>query len=381
MLPVTPDVRDSPIDRLLFLPSLLFLAVAIVQHLVNPISSILDFGLCWLPPILLFGSAFGINRSSVAPKQYPRMLGWASLGFAVIGIIIVTLLIMPEINIDSINSIIAGFGIGTLGGLVAGYNEAQARERGRVAERERLAAKHAEKENARLEHLNHLLRHDILNSAMVIEGYADILLDDLSEENAKSVQIIQRQAKSIEELIENVRTYMQAADEDTPLQPKNLSKTLRGEIESVKSSFPDLNVTTEIPDGVTVYADPLLRSVFSNLLRNAVIHNESESPEIAVTVEPAADTVTICIRDNGPGISEEVRQKLTTKPQEGQHGFGLYLVQTLVSRYEGSLEFETAAGEPTGTTAIVTFSQSGTGPEAQSVERADAPSKSTRGAS
>jgi len=355
MSSVSTHLPDSSIEWIPILPALLFLVAAIVLTLVTPPESVFEFFLCWLPPILLIGSALGIHWSSIPPQHYPRMLGWTALGFTNIGLIIGVLLIMPEINIDSPGSIVAGLGIGVFGGLIAGYNEARALERGRAAERERLAAKQAEQERTRLEHLNHLLRHDILNSTMVIEGYADLLVDDLPEEKAERVRTIQRQAHSIEELIQNVRSYLQAAEEEAPIRPTDLSETLRDEIEAVQSAFPELNVTSEVPDGVTVEADPLLGSVFSNLFRNAAIHNQSDAPELDVTVETTPESVTIRVRDNGPGIPDEVRQKLTTPPEEGHHGFGLYLVQTLVNRYEGTLEFETLTGEQTGTTAIVTL--------------------------
>jgi len=355
MSSVTEYIPDTTTEWIPFLPALLFLVVAIVHSLVAPPGSVLEFCLCWLPPILLIGSALGIQRSSIPSQHYPRILGWAATGFTSIGLIIGVLLIMPDIYIDSNGSLIAGLGIGTVGGMITGYNEARALERGRVAERERLAAKQAEEESTRLEHLNHLLRHDILNSTMVIKGYADLLGDDLPEEKAKRVQVIQRQAQSIEELIQNVRSYLQAAEEDTSIRPTNLSETLRDEIDAVQSAFPELNVTSEVPDEVTVAADPLLGSVFSNLFRNAAIHNQSDDPELEVLVDPGPDSVTIRVRDDGPGIPKEVQQELTTPPEEGHHGFGLYLVQTLVNRYGGTLEFKTAASDQTGTTIIVTL--------------------------
>ena len=343
----------TPVDCIPFLPGILFLGVAAGQVIVEPQIQAFEALLSWLSPVLLLGAGIVIHYSAVPPAQYSRLLGWALLGFISIGGIVLALKMSSEVQIDTLGSIFAGLGVGTLGGMLAGFKEGQARVRGREAERERLAAEHTRKENARLEHLNHLLRHDIRNSVMVIEGHADLLADDLPEETKKPAETIQRQAESIENLIQNVRSYMQATDETRPLQTQTLSETLRNEVSAIQDGFPGVEVSADIPAGVTVRADDLLGSVFSNLLRNAVVHNESASPEVTVTVEESKDVAVVGIRDNGPGIPDDLSAELGTPPEEGHHGFGLYLAHTLVSRYDGSLSFETPDGG--GTLVTVTI--------------------------
>ncbi|WP_369074819.1 ATP-binding protein, partial [Klebsiella quasipneumoniae] len=46
--------------------------------------------------------------------------------------------------------------------------------------------------------------------------------------------------------------------------------------------------------------------MFSNLLRNAVVHNPSTPPEIHVAVVQEDATATVRITDNGPGIPDHV---------------------------------------------------------------------------
>lgn len=132
-----------PKEWLPFLPGLLFLAISVRHTVASPGVPLIERCLCWLPPILLLGIAIVIHTSSLSPTRNPRILGWGLLGFGIIGIIIAGLMASPGVHIDSRGSIVAGLGAGTFGGMLAGFNEGRAINRGRKLERERLTAEQA----------------------------------------------------------------------------------------------------------------------------------------------------------------------------------------------------------------------------------------------
>lgn len=79
---------------------------------------------------------------------------------------------------------------------------------------------------------------------------------------------------------------------------------------------------------------------------------ESFVPTIKVTTESKGGEVTIKIRDNGPGIPEEVKKKIfnpffTTKPTgQGNTGLGLSIsYDIIVQVHEGKLDVNTREGE------------------------------------
>ena len=115
-----------------------------------------------------------------------------------------------------------------------------------------------------------------------------------------------------------------------------------------------VSVDGSIPD-VTVLADELLKAVFRNLLTNAVVHNDKDVAEISVSTRVSDDSVRVSIGDNGPGIDDDHKEQIFQEGEKGLEsggtGVGLYLVKTLVDRYEGDIWIED--NEPTGSVFVV----------------------------
>ena len=101
-------------------------------------------------------------------------------------------------------------------------------------------------------------------------------------------------------------------------------------------------IRPEIPPGLMVMAEAVrLEQVLVNLLQNA--HEAlagHPDPEIRVTLTEGAETVTLTVADNGPGLPPEVARQLftpftTTKPQG--LGLGLVIAQDIMRDFGGSL--------------------------------------------
>ena len=116
-----------------------------------------------------------------------------------------------------------------------------------------------------------------------------------------------------------------------------------------------INVEIQAGDEITIDADPdQLRLVFSNLLMNAGQAMAGEGHlEVRIT-RAGADACAISISDTGPGVPEEVRDRVfepffTTK----RHGTGLGLptVKRVIDAHAGEISLET--GPRGGTIARV----------------------------
>ena len=100
--------------------------------------------------------------------------------------------------------------------------------------------------------------------------------------------------------------------------------------------------------------------VFLNLATNAFqALNEKQKkvdgdyqPELSIASRQLEDHVEFCIRDNGPGIAEEVRDKIfepfvTTKEPGKGTGLGLSLTTDILVRHGGSIQVDTEVGHYT----------------------------------
>jgi len=72
---------------------------------------------------------------------------------------------------------------------------------------------------------------------------------------------------------------------------------------------------------------------------------------VTVALEADGRTATVRVGDDGPGIPDD-RKETVFEPRTGtDHGFGLYLVRTLVVSYGGEIRVED--NEPRGSVFLV----------------------------
>ncbi|GAB3310843.1 sensor histidine kinase [Haloplanus salinarum] len=296
-----------------------------------------------------------LRRGGFDTDRYPRVGGWCGGGLAVfLGLNLVMIAVWPPGSLSN------AFGwalfaacVGSSGGLAIGIVEARAIERARAAERAAVRAEHLDAQREWMTYLNELLRHEVLNNANVIDGYATLLYErvDPEEPMADRLDVIRARSRRLTDVIDDVRTLIEAAEAGTEREPVDLGETLTTEVADLRAAHPEADVSVSVPDDVCVAADALLGRVFANLLDNAVEHHDGQRPGVSVTADPDGDTVRVRVQDDGPGIPERQRERLFEQGGTRTHGLGLYLVRTLVERYGGSVEL--AETGPEGTTFVV----------------------------
>ena len=102
-----------------------------------------------------------------------------------------------------------------------------------------------------------------------------------------------------------------------------------------------------------------LNQVWTNLIDNAIDAMGEEGGTLTVRAEADAesDGVRVSICDSGPGIPEDIRQRLfepfyTTKPPGKGTGLGLHISHTVVARHGGRIDVDSSPG---GTCFVVTL--------------------------
>lgn len=205
--------------------------------------------------------------------------------------------------------------------------------------------------------LNKIVRHDIRNDLQLVIAYADTLEDYVGQEGKTYLSQLQNAADDAVDITKSARDVTDVMlKTGVGTEPVDLQTTFETEIKEAKarSETAQIIVSGSI-DTIQVQADELLESLFRNLLTNAIKHNDSDVPKVEVSTTRNNGRIQIAIADNGPGIPPDQRESIfqegeTNLNSEGS-GLGLYLVQTLVDRYNGNIWIE--ENDPRGTVFVV----------------------------
>ena len=215
-----------------------------------------------------------------------------------------------------------------------------------IRSRERLerARNDLAKRKEMVEVYDRLLRHDLGNDLQVIAGFSDAIATAVEDDDqlAGHAEKIQRTAESAAELIDNVGETVKTLEQEGEPEVRDLEPIVTDVVADVRAKFDDLTVESDpAAFEYQVYAGDLIDSVFTNILSNAVVHNECPVTVRLRTEEPTPDTVLIGMADDGAGIADEVRDRIFEMGQKGPDsdgtGFGLGLVRTLVESYGGAV--------------------------------------------
>lgn len=230
------------------------------------------------------------------------------------------------------NIIIGGSVGGTLTGLYAGHNRRQQRSLRRQTDR--------------LEMLNRMVRHEVLNAVAVIRGFTETADFDETE----VMTAIDEESRTIQRSIENVKRLTHGpGTAGSKTRQLDLKSRLEAGIERVSERYPnaEFSVSADNPD-LSVRADEYLEDVFVNLLENAIEYSSEESPSVRITVTATQTEARLSIQDEGPGLPYIQRQLLETgeiqRYDDPGSGFGLNLVRLLVEGYGGSIETDVDNG-------------------------------------
>jgi len=139
----------------------------------------------------------------------------------------------------------------------------------------------------------------------------------------------------------------------------NPAPILRQLFSELKIELDEKNIELHVPeDPPTVLFDRTrLYQLLSNLIGNAVQHmGEEPAGRIDVEIETLSDGWQISVRDNGPGIPAEDRQRIfeafqtadgpdrSEKKSEKKSGLGLAIVKKIVEAHSGRVWVESEPG-------------------------------------
>ena len=206
------------------------------------------------------------------------------------------------------------------------------------------------------------IAHDFNNSLSPIVGFAELLLrrPDLPKETAQSyVQLINTAAQDAASVIRRMRELYRERAESTPDFPVDLRRCIDEVVALTQPRWKSeaqargitIQMETDVVDVPTILGDAAgIREMLANLIFNAV-DAMPEGGTITVAARTDGSHVRLEVRDNGVGMSDDVRQRclepfFSTKGQHGT-GLGLSMVHATVEQHRGRLQIESEAGRGT----------------------------------
>lgn len=208
------------------------------------------------------------------------------------------------------------------------------------------------------------ITHDLKTPLSPVKGYAELLSDGAVTES-QTVQeygaIILKNVDHAEKLINDLKLTYQLDSGALPFHPQKirLVRYLRELVIDITNdpafSGRDLEFESNLPE-LTASVDPdLFRRAVQNLIVNALVHNPPETKVTISITEIQGSGISISIRDNGVGMSEEEQSNLfsryyrgtNTKEKPEGSGLGLAIAKQIITLHGGEIAVKSKPGEGT----------------------------------
>jgi len=194
------------------------------------------------------------------------------------------------------------------------------------------------------------IAHEIRNPLASIAGSINVLaqVTPLNEEQQTLVKIITRESTRLNSIISDFLVY--SREKSYKFSRMDLIPLLEDALVllSNRSQNKELAIVRDygVPHAFAAVDADRMKQVFWNLLENAVRAMEGKGT-ITVTVRAAGDFLRIGIRDTGPGIAANLREKIFEPFQshfEGGTGLGLAIVYQIVQAHGAKVSVQSQLG-------------------------------------
>lgn len=200
----------------------------------------------------------------------------------------------------------------------------------------------------------HNVSHELKTPLTALKEGADLLAEGavgpLSDEQREVVEILRANGLELQRLIEDLLAYQSLQAQQSGL---NLSSfALRPLLERVGSKHQlvlrsrNLMLDLACPDIILEGDEGKIATILDNLLSNAIKFSP-DNQTIRIVAAQSGESVVIDVRDAGPGLAEEERERVFEAFFRGRRGpfqrikgtgLGLSIVKDYVSAHGGSVE-------------------------------------------
>jgi signal transduction histidine kinase len=198
----------------------------------------------------------------------------------------------------------------------------------------------------------HVAAHDLKAPVATIASYTRLAQEvegaNLSAEGAAALDVVERRAARMAELVDGVLAY--SAAETTPIARERIdfNALVADVLSDLGATVTEANATVDVADlPVGRGAPVLLERVLQNLIANAVAYGAPGAPHVTVTGSRGPDHVSLTVTDDGAGVAEHERESIfdmfargAAGAGTGGSGIGLAFARRVIARHGGTLVLE-----------------------------------------
>jgi len=212
--------------------------------------------------------------------------------------------------------------------------------------------------------------HDLREPLLGMRNYVQLIHREeagtLSDKNAKRMDTLLQLTYRMEETLKSLMWFSTTGKEALQLETHKPGDLIREVADMVILAYPRLDIRIEIQsDMPTLPCDAAqVKTIYQNLIRNAVKYNDNETRLIEIGYYPGSGTPVFFVRDNGIGIPAEHHATIfqlfsrlhSSDAYGGGTGAGMTIVQKAIQRHGGHIWLDSTPGR--GTTFFFTLTPS-----------------------
>jgi len=199
--------------------------------------------------------------------------------------------------------------------------------------------------NNELEQFAYITSHDLKTPVRGISSLASFIKEDIKAGEKVAVDnhldAIQKQVERLENLINGILNYSKIGK--ITIETVDLDVIVREAFEHQQEKNVLFTIKEKLP---IVNGDKIqLSQVVSNLISNAIKHNDKEVCKVTILSVEKPNYYEIVFEDNGPGVASQYHQKIfevfqTLAVQDDTYestGIGLSIVKKIIEKHQGTI--------------------------------------------
>lgn len=176
-----------------------------------------------------------------------------------------------------------------------------------------------------------LTRHDLLNQLMIVQEFNSIAMEELENPDPDKIRQylseVMHAGERIEAMIQFTKEYEELGVSTSGWQ--QVSRII--ESSRAEAALADVTIENTIPSGLEIYADPIIRKVFTTLLENSIRHGGESMNYIRISCTDAENNLIIRYEDNGAGVPQNEKDAIFNLGYGKNTGIGLFLSKEILS--------------------------------------------------